>query len=135
MSRISKTVLGVPIDALYHCNIEAFGVEYWYSSGGIQATPARSFTHIHGFQPNDSIAYNTTKLKVSKVLKIKLQSYLFITPTKPVLTLSPTFTRLHRMSYPQLTSPTPSNGYRFFYLTPSSNIACSILYLMPSTTP
>ena len=113
MSRISMPVLGVQIDALYHCNIEAFGVEYWYSSSGIQATPARSFTHIHGMQPIDNIVYDTTKLKISKVC---ITLNLSLPQPHPVLALT-----RHIDIYPLLISPTPSNIYPFKYLLPSSN--------------
>ena len=63
MAQTSMTILGAKIEAVYHCGIEAYGNEYWYGPGGIQASPANSFGPQNDMRPLEIIPCETSKQK------------------------------------------------------------------------
>ena len=47
----SRAILGKYVDAIYHCGIEVYGIEYWFGSAGIQAAPPGVFGMLNGLCP------------------------------------------------------------------------------------
>ena len=45
---VSGQILGKHVDAIYHCGIEVYGVEYWFGSKGIQAAVPGVFGTMNG---------------------------------------------------------------------------------------